>query len=111
MCIYVESHTRRGGDPATVQVRTLEKSLPLTLRENFSVEGHLSSDTHVRDIRKIEDEFQVIINHLRQGATVCLPTLPLADVFTYLEKRTPKVEGYLSKRLDGVKAAFPLLGL
>ena len=111
MCVYIESHTKRGGDPATVQVRGLERSLPLTLKENFSSEGRLSSETEMRDMRLIEAEFQAITNHLRQGATVCLPTLLLADELLSLEKRTPKVEQYLSKRLNEVKAGFPLLGL
>ena len=97
MCVYIESHTKRGGDPATVQVRGLERSLPLTLKENFSSEGHLSSDTEMRDTRLIEAEF--------------LPTLLLADELLSLEKRTPKVEQYLSKRLNEVKVGFPLLGL
>jgi hypothetical protein len=111
MCVYIESHTKRGGDPATVQVRGLERSLPLTLKENFSSKGHLMSDTEMRDTRLIESEFRVITNHLRQGVTVCLPTLLLAKEIMSLEKRTPKVEQYLSRRLNEVKEAFPLLEL
>tara|TARA_R110002020_G_scaffold224029_1_gene433421 strand:- start:760 stop:1005 length:246 start_codon:yes stop_codon:yes gene_type:complete len=81
------------------------------LKENFSSKGHLMSDTEMRDTRLIESEFRVITNHLRQGVTVCLPTLLLAKEIMSLEKRTPKVEQYLSRRLNEVKEAFPLLEL
>ena len=109
MCVFVESHERRGGDPATVQVRGLEKSLPLTIRNNFSNSGYLVADTEVRDIKKIEEEFQNIMYHLKRGATICLPTLRLNDQVNYLEKHTPKVEQYLLKRLEVMKQGYPLL--
>tara|TARA_R110000803_G_scaffold206857_1_gene274396 strand:+ start:588 stop:983 length:396 start_codon:yes stop_codon:yes gene_type:complete len=110
-CVFVESHEKRGGDPSTVQVRPLEMSLPLTLRDNYSPEGSLGSESEARDIKLIEEECQVIIKHLRQGVLVCLPTLLLSEEMALLKKRTPKVEQYLLKRLDGMKAGFPLLGL
>ena len=73
-CVFVESHESRGGGRSTVRVRQLETSLPLTLRDNFSSEGSLHSLTEARDIRLIEEEFQIIVHHLRQGVTICLPT-------------------------------------
>jgi hypothetical protein len=107
-CVFVESHEKRGGDPATVQVRGMELSLPLTLRNNFSKDGSLGSDTESRDLRQIENEMQVINHHLRMGATVCLPTMLLSNEIMLLEKRTPKVASYLEKRLNAMKATFPL---
>jgi hypothetical protein len=110
-CVFVESHERRGGGRSTVRVRQLEISLPITLRNNFSSEGALDSRTEARDIRLIEEEFQNIAHHLRQGVTVCLPTLALSQELEHLKKQSPKVEQYLLKRLEGVKAGFPLQGL
>tara|TARA_E500000305_G_scaffold69126_1_gene55232 strand:- start:387 stop:737 length:351 start_codon:yes stop_codon:yes gene_type:complete len=110
-CVYVESHEKRGGDPATVHVRGLETSLPLTLRNNYSDTGYLISDTEARDIVRIEEQFQQINHNLRMGVTVCLPTMLLSEELNYLEKHTPKVEQYLLKRLSLVKTSFPLLEL
>ena len=108
MCVFVESHEARGGDPATVQVRESQRSLPLTLKNNFSSTGYLVSDTEARDIIKIENEAQCIMYHLRMGVTICLPTLRLNDELNYLEKHTPKVEQYLLKRLNIMKQGYPL---
>ena len=110
-CVFVESHERRGGGRSTVRVRGLEIALPLTLRDNYSSEGSLKSDTEARDIKLIEEEFQNIVHHLRQGLVVCLPTMEISKEISHLEKRSPKVGQYLLKRLEGVKAGFPLLGL
>ena len=110
-CVYVESHEKRGGDPATVHVRGLENSLPLTLRNNYSDSGYLVADTEARDIVLIEEQFQQINHHLRMGVTVCLPTMLLSEELNYLEKHTPKVEQYLLKRLSLAKTAYPLLEL
>jgi hypothetical protein len=110
MCVFVESHEHRGGDPATVQIRESDRSLPLTLRNNFSDNGYLVSDTEIRDITKIENEVQMIMYKLRMGVTICLPTLRLNDELNNLEKHTPKVEQYLLKRLNIMKQGYPLLG-
>jgi len=111
MCVFVESHESRGGDPATVEVRSLQTSFPLTVKNNFSKSGYLVSDTEARDIKKIEEESQVIMYQLRRGATICLPTLRLSDELNNLEKHTPKVEQYLLRRLERIKQEFPLQGL
>jgi len=110
-CVYVESHEKRGGDPATVHVRGLENSLPLTLRNNYSSTGYLVSNTEARDIVLIEEQCQQINHHLRMGVTVCLPTMLISDELNYLEKHTPKVEQYLLKRLSIAKTSYPLLEL
>ena len=78
-CVFVESHEKRGGGPITVKVRDMEISLPLTMRDNFSAGGALAWESEARDIKLIEEEFQIIINHLRQGVLVCLPTLLLSE--------------------------------
>jgi len=110
-CVYVETHEKRGGDPATVHVRGLETALPLTLRNNYSDSGYLVADTEARDIVLIEEQFQQINHYLRMGVTVCLPTLLISEELNYLEKHTPKVEQYLLKRLSLAKTAYPLLEL
>jgi len=110
-CIYVESHERRSGGAATVDMRSRDSSLSLTLRNNFSSEGYLLSNTEARDIPLIEQEFQAIMYNLRRGVTVCLPTLLVSEEINYLEKHTPKVEQYLLKRLSLVKNGFPLAEL
>ena len=108
--VYIESHESRGGEPALVKVRNIEGSLPLTLRNNYSESGYLRSETEARDIVRIEEEFQHINQHLRMGAAVCIPTIPLNEELSRLRKYTPKVEQYLLKRLNLVKGAFPLQG-
>ena len=108
--VYIESHESRGGEPALVKVRNIEGSLPLTLRNNYSESGYLTSETEARDIVRIEEEFQHINQYLRMGAAVCIPTIPLNEELSRLKKYTPKVEQYLLKRLNLVKGAFPLQG-
>ena len=110
-CVYVESHEKRGGDPATVQVRGIENSLPLTVRNNYDETGYLIADTEARDIPLIESQIRTILFRLRMGITVCPPTLRLSEELNYLEKHTPKVEQYLLKRLSLAKTSFPLLEL
>ena len=108
--VYIESHESRGGEPALVKVRNIEGSLPLTLRNNYSESGYLTSETEARDIVRIEEEFQHINQNLRMGAAVCIPTIPLNEELSRLRKYTPKVEQYLLKRLNLAKGAFPLQG-
>jgi len=106
--VYIESHERKGGEPALVKVRNLEQSLPLTLRNNYAESGYLVSDTEARDIVMVEEQMQLINHYLRMGVTVCLPTVPLTDELFLLKKHSPKVEQYLLKRLSLVKQTFPL---
>jgi|TARA_A100000171_G_C2101834_1_gene130133 hypothetical protein len=108
--LYIDSHESKGGEPALVKVRNLDSSLPLTLRNNYSDSGYLTSETEARDIVRIEDEFQQINQHLRMGTAVCIPTIPLNEELSRLKKYTPKVEQYLLKRLNLIKGAFPLQG-
>jgi hypothetical protein len=109
--VYIETHERKGGEPALVKIRNMQYSLPLTLRNNYAESGYLVSDTEARDIVLIEEQMQNINHHLRMGVTVCLPTVPLTDELFILKKHTPKVEQYLLKRLSLIKQTFPLQGL
>ena len=110
-CVYVESHEKRGGDPATVQVRGIENSLPLTVRNNYDETGYLIADTEARDIPLIESQIRTILFRLRMGITVCMTTLRLSEELNYLEKHTPKLEQYHLKRLSLATTSFPLLEL
>ena len=108
--VFVESHESKGGEPALVKIRNGDRALPLTLRNNYSESGYLVSDTEARDVVRIENEVQQLSHALRMGATVCLPTIPINEEISRLEKYTPKVEQYLLKRLGLIKEAFPLQG-
>ena len=52
--IYVESHTQTGGGRQMSYLRNHLRGLPITLRENFSIEGYLTQPTENRDIIKLE---------------------------------------------------------
>ena len=56
--VYIDSHVETGGGRETVFLRQHERGIPLTLRENFSDNGTLTSLTEQRDIMKVENEFQ-----------------------------------------------------
>jgi len=43
--VYIDNQESKGGEPALVKVRNLEGSLPLTLRENYTESGYLTSVT------------------------------------------------------------------
>ena len=58
--IYIESHREAGGGRDVVFLRQHDRGIPLTLRENFSEDGTLTSRTEQRDIVRIENEFQAI---------------------------------------------------
>jgi len=109
--VFVDSHESKGGEPALVKIRNSDRSLPLTLRNNYSESGYLVSDTEARDIVRIEEEIQQLSHALRMGATVCLPTIHVNEELSRLKKYTPKVEQYLLKRLEMMKQAFPLQDL
>ena len=58
--VYIDSHVETGGGRDVVFLRQHERGIPLTLRENFSDNGTLTSLTEQRDIVKVENEFQTI---------------------------------------------------
>ena len=100
--MYVESHVGAGGERKTVFLRQHERGLPLTLRNNFSDLGTLSSESEKRDITTVEVEIQKISRLAHSGATVCVPLTRLTNEFSPMERLSPKLAGYLLKRLASV---------
>ena len=58
--VYIDSHVETGGGRDIVYLRQHDRGIPLTLRENYSDNGSLTSPTEQRDIQKLENEFQTI---------------------------------------------------
>ncbi len=100
--MYVESHVGAGGERKTVFLRQHERGLPLTLRNNFSDLGTLSSESEKRDITTVEVEIQKISRLAQSGANVCVPLTRLTNEFSPMERLSPKLAGYLLKRLASV---------
>jgi len=100
--MYVESHVGAGGERKTVFLRQHERGLPLTLRNNFSDLGMLSSESEKRDITTVEVEIQKISRLAQSGANVCVPLTRLTNEFSPMERLSPKLAGYLLKRLASV---------
>ena len=100
--VYIDSHVETGGGRDVVFLRQHERGIPLTLRENFSDNGSLTSLTEQRDIVKVENEFQTIRYVSDQGKVVCLPILHLTREIPILEKQSPKLAGYVKKRLQSL---------
>ena len=100
--VYIDSHVETGGGRDIVFLRQHERGIPLTLRENFSDNGTLTSHTEKRDIVKIENQFQTINYVSDQGKVICLPILGLTEELLILEKQSPKLAGYVKKRLQSL---------
>lgn len=100
--VYVESHVGVGGERKTVSLRQHERGLPLTLRNNFSDLGALSPETEKRDITTVEAEIGKISRLAQSGANVCVPLTRLTNEFSPLERLSPRLAGYLLKRLASV---------
>lgn len=100
--VYVESHIGAGGERKTVFLRQHERGLPLTLRNNFSDLGALSSESEKRDITTVEAEIGKISRLAQSGANVCVPLTRLTNEFSPLERLSPRLAGYLLKRLASV---------
>ena len=100
--VYIDSHVETGGGRDIVFLRQHERGIPLTLRENFSDNGTLTSLTEQRDIMKVENEFQTIRYVSDQGKVICLPIPQLTKELLTLEKQSPKLAGYVKKRLQSL---------
>ena len=100
--VYIDSHVETGGGRDVVFLRQHERGIPLTLRENFSDNGTLTSLTEQRDIVKVENEFQTIRYVSDQGKVICLPIPQLTKELLTLEKQSPKLAGYVKKRLQSL---------
>ncbi len=106
--VYIDSHVETGGGRDIVFLRQHERGIPLTLRENFSKDGSLTSKTEQRDIVKVENEFQAISHALGYGKVVCLPMFPLTVQLITIEKQSPKLAGYVNKRIQSLGLRMPL---
>ena len=100
--VYIDSHVETGGGRDVVHLRQHDRGIPLTLRENFSDNGTLTSHTEKRDIVKVENQFQTINYVSDQGKVICLPILGLTEELLILEKQSPKLAGYVKKRLQSL---------
>ena len=100
--VYIDSHVETGGGRDIVFLRQHERGIPLTLRENFSDNGTLTSLTEQRDIVKLENEFQTIHYVLGQGKVICVPIYPLTKELITIEKQSPKLIGYINVRIQSL---------
>ena len=105
--VYIDSHVETGGGRDIVYLRQHDRGIPLTLRENFSDNGTLTSPTEQRDIQKVENEFQTISYVSSQGKIICLPIRQLIDELIIIEKQSPKLAGYVSKRIQSLGLKIP----
>lgn len=106
--VYIDSHVETGGGRDIVFLRQHERGIPLTLRENFSDNGTLTSLTEQRDIMKVENEFQTIRYVTSQGKVICLPIFQLTNELITIEKQSPKLAGYVNKRIQSLGLRMPL---
>ena len=100
--VYIESHKGIGGGRDITFLRQHDRGVPLTLRNNFSEHGAVTPETEARDIVKVENEFQTINYSLNYGKILCVPIYPLLDELTIIEKQSPKMAGYINKRLESL---------
>lgn len=100
---YVEAAQKRGGNAAVIQLRNSQKGLSITMLEQYlqdDMRGQLQDETYQRDVRTIEEEFQRITYVVRSGGIVWLPSKEIQIQITSLEKSSPKMAGYIMKRLE-----------
>ena len=105
--VYIDSHVETGGGRDVVHLRQHDRGIPLTLRENFSDNGSLTSPTEQRDIQKVENEFQTISYVSSQGKIICLPIRQLIDELITIEKQSLKLAGYIRKRIQSLGLKMP----
>ena len=104
--VFVDSVFRSGGERKVVYIRQHERGLPLTLRENYSDMGMFTAETEARDIREVELQLQYISRTSFNGANVCVPILPLSRELDNIQRLSPKLGGYLKKRMDSIGMAL-----
>ena len=106
--VYIDSHVETGGGRDIVYLRQHDRGIPLTLRENFSDNGSLTSPTEQRDIQKVENEFQTISYVSSQGKIICLPIRQLIDELITIGKQSLKLAGYINKRIQSLGLKIPI---
>ena len=100
--VFIESVSQAGGERKVVYLRQNDRGLPLTLRDNYSDMGLFTVETEARDIRQIEIELQKISRLSYNGANVCVPILPLSREMDSIQRLSPKLAGYMKKRMDSI---------
>lgn len=100
--VLIESVKKIGGGRKVVRLRQDHRSLPLTLLNDYTEFGHFDAETEKRDILQVENEIQTISRLSQSGAIICVPLKPLTDELSYLEKLSPRVAGYVLKRLGSI---------
>ncbi len=100
--VLIESVKKIGGGRKAVRLRQDHRSLPLTLMNDYTDLGHFDAATEKRDILQIENDIQNISRLSQSGVIVCVPLKPLTDELSYLEKLSPRVAGYVLKRLGSI---------
>ncbi len=100
--IYIESHRGEGGERNAVYLRQNERGLPLTLRENYTMAGDLSSSTEKRDLTTLELELQTIGRLSHAGVNICVPLNRLTSELFTIKKLSPKVGEYVIKRMGSI---------
>ena len=101
--IYVESHTQTGGGRQMSYLRNHLRGLPITLRENFSIEGYLTPKTEKRDSLQIQKELKKVITKLQTFNIVCFPVTPFQSEFEILEKHSPKIAKLVTYHVEKMK--------
>jgi len=104
--IYVESHTTTGGGRQMSYLRNHLRGIPLTLKENFTTEGHLTPATEIRDILLVEKQLRETRARLQAFAIVCFPITPFDVELTRLEKHSPKFGKFVSDKLEKIKNEY-----
>ena len=102
--VYVESDKQPGGGRHIVHIRNTGRGFPLTLRDNFSETGYLTAASEARDIRRVEKEISTIGKaSLGMGVLTCVPIQQLAQEIQIIEKSSPRLAGYVTKRLKSIQ--------
>ena len=104
--IYIESHRGQGGERRIVYLRQNSRGLPLTLRDNYSDFGVLNAASEKRDITTVESAIQKISKLSQSGVNVGVPLSHLTNELSLVEKQSPKVAGYVLKRLASIGMAL-----
>ena len=102
--VYVESDKQMGGGRHIVHIRNTGRGFPLTLRDNFSDKGYLTTASEAGDIRRVETEISRIGKaSIGMGILICVPIQQLAQEIQVIEKSSPRLAGYVTKRLKSIQ--------
>ncbi len=100
--VYVESVRGEGGDRKVSTSDKASEAYLFVYVRTYSETGTLSFYTEKRDILHIESELSKISKVSQSGANVCVPLIHLTNELSTLEKQSPKVAGYVLKRMGSI---------